>query len=422
MKRFFLYFSIILITVLTTISLINFGDAGSDNEVAIQGSIGIFTSADLHPDLGGNSHTVQYITPQEYDGTNVSVKKDVISLNKNTFSLPDYYALGNELFEVPDVNYDGNSMWVRVRLANVRSGESTDNDIVTQIAQGLEVLRISYTDEWSYIRLDDGTEGYVMSSLLSSEFVEEREEETEPEVPVQEVVPDTTVTETAPEIVPETTQETIPETTATTATNTINENPYSAIKYTTCDLNVRSGPGVGYDLVNVLSYGQQVTIEAITDNGWYRLSDGNYIKTDYCTDQAPVIVTPEVTAPEETESNGYSDFANYALQFVGTPYVFAGSSPSGFDCSGFVLYLYANYYGISLPHNAAEISVMGSSVSGDGIQCGDVLCHDYNGDGYIDHVSLYIGNGTCIHASDSRRGVITSSYPMGSIVTIRRFV
>jgi cell wall-associated NlpC family hydrolase len=50
------------------------------------------------------------------------------------------------------------------------------------------------------------------------------------------------------------------------------------------------------------------------------------------------------------------------------------------------------------------------------------LCHDYNNDGYIDHVSLYIGNGTCIHASNSRMGVITSAWPMGSVVTIRRFV
>ena len=48
--------------------------------------------------------------------------------------------------------------------------------------------------------------------------------------------------------------------------------------------------------------------------------------------------------------------------------------------------------------------------------------YSFNNDGYIDHVSLYIGNGTCIHASNSRMGVITTAWPMGSVVTIRRFV
>ena len=96
-------------------------------------------------------------------------------------------------------------------------------------------------------------------------------------------------------------------------------------------------------------------------------------------------------------------------------------SPDTFDCSGFVLYVYANYYGICLPHNAAEIAEMGTAVSAENVQSGDVLCHDYNGDGYIEHVSIYIGNSTCIHASNTRSGVVTAEWPMGSVVTIRRF-
>ena len=189
-------------------------------------------------------------------------------------------------------------------------------------------------------------------------------------------------------------------------------------------MNVRSGPGTDYSLITGLNPGDSIEVTATTDNGWYRTSDGYYVKADLCLDQAPEAPAADTgsSALASIDTSGFSDFGSYCMQFIGTPYVYSGASPSGFDCSGYVSYIYANYYGISLPHNAAEISELGSAVSADNVSVGDVLCHDYNSDGYIDHVSLYIGNGTCIHASNSRMGVITSAWPMGSVVTIRRFV
>lgn len=416
MKRFWILFSVFIISAVATVSLINFGDAGAKDEVAIQGSSGLFTSADLHPDLDG-SKPVVYIVPQE-NNSSPKEKRDEISLKANTYNM-------DKPFSIEDLEtvYDGSTMWVNVKLANVRSEATTESDIIDQVARGTSFVRISYSEEWSYIRLEDGTEGYILTSLISSDEVEpdpevpEVNEETPSATPTP--VPTTSTTTSTSTPTPTPTPTPVPVVVETTQAPSFSESAYSAIKYTSCDLNVRSGPDKSYDLVTVLSYGSQVEVVAVTDNGWYKISTGGYIKSDYCTDSAPVISAPTTSTDS---SSGYSDFANYALQFVGTPYVYAGSSPSGFDCSGFVLYLYANYYGISLPHNADSISKMGTGVSGDGVQCGDVLCHDYNGDGYVDHVSIYIGNGTCIHASDSRKGVITSSYPMGSVVTIRRFV
>ncbi|MCQ2529480.1 MAG: NlpC/P60 family protein [Saccharofermentans sp.] len=410
MKRKLFLCLLLLISAGTVVSLINFGDAGVDNEVAIQGDVGMFTSADLHPILDGSSQ-VTYISPIEED-TNLVEKRDEISLKTNTYVLPAYSTTLNDFGD--SIMYDGSPMWINVKTANLRAEENVESDILDQLNRGAPVLRVSYTEEWSKIRTEDGTEGYMMTSLLSDEEVEPDPVEEEP-VEKENLPADPQPVATPVPTNPTPTQ---PAPVAPTATPVpaVGETAFTATKYTSCDLNARSGPGVNYSLKTVLSYGTQVSVVAITDNGWYKLSDNSYIKKDYTLDQMP---QKEVAPPPA--DNGYSDFANYALQYVGTAYVYGGASPSGFDCSGFILYLYANYYGISLPHNAHSISQRGTSVT-EGIKCGDVLCHDYNGDGYIDHVSMYIGNGTCIHASDSRRGVITSSYPMGSVVTIRRFV
>jgi peptidoglycan DL-endopeptidase CwlO len=81
-----------------------------------------------------------------------------------------------------------------------------------------------------------------------------------------------------------------------------------------------------------------------------------------------------------------------AMSFLGTPYVWGGASPSGFDCSGFVMYVYAQV-GISLPHNAAMQYGYGSPVSRDQLQAGDLVFFDGLG-----HNGIYIGGGSFIHS------------------------
>ena len=98
---------------------------------------------------------------------------------------------------------------------------------------------------------------------------------------------------------------------------------------------------------------------------------------------------------------------NYALQFIGNPYVWGGTDPvHGADCSGFVLSVMANF-GISLPRTAAAQSTVGTPVSLDSIQPGDLLF--YQGSGGIGHVTMYIGNGQVVHASNPSTGITVSS-------------
>ena len=81
-----------------------------------------------------------------------------------------------------------------------------------------------------------------------------------------------------------------------------------------------------------------------------------------------------------------------AMQFLGVPYVWGGASPSGFDCSGLVMYAYAQV-GVSLPHNAAMQYSYGSAVSRDQLEAGDIVF--FNG---LGHNGLYIGGGSFIHS------------------------
>jgi cell wall-associated NlpC family hydrolase len=88
----------------------------------------------------------------------------------------------------------------------------------------------------------------------------------------------------------------------------------------------------------------------------------------------------------------YGGVVGIAMRYLGTPYVWGGASPSGFDCSGFVMYVYAQV-GVSLPHNAAAQYGYGTPVSRDQLQPGDIVF--FNG---LGHNGIYVGGGNFIHS------------------------
>lgn len=123
---------------------------------------------------------------------------------------------------------------------------------------------------------------------------------------------------------------------------------------------------------------------------------------------------PAVTYSGESSEMGAA-VAEYALQFVGNPYVYGGTSlTNGADCSGFVMSVYANF-GVSLPHSSAADRSQGYAVEGglENAQPGDLIC-------YSGHVALYIGNGQIVHASTSKTGIIVSDAGYKRILAIRR--
>ena len=97
------------------------------------------------------------------------------------------------------------------------------------------------------------------------------------------------------------------------------------------------------------------------------------------------------------------------MQYLGVPYVWGGASPSGFDCSGLVMYVYAQV-GVSLPHNAAmQYNSVGVYVSRDQLQPGDLVFFDGLG-----HMGMYIGGGQFVHAPHTGDVVKVSSISPGS--------
>ena len=115
--------------------------------------------------------------------------------------------------------------------------------------------------------------------------------------------------------------------------------------------------------------------------------DAAQITSATATATASVELEPAAAPPSR-----YGGVVGIAMQYLGVPYVWGGASPSGFDCSGFIMYVYAQV-GVSLPHHAASQYGMGTPVSRDALEPGDLVF--FNG---LGHAGIYIGGGQFIHA------------------------
>ena len=106
----------------------------------------------------------------------------------------------------------------------------------------------------------------------------------------------------------------------------------------------------------------------------------------------------EAAAPSEPSAlpaappSRFGGVVGIAMGYLGTPYVYGGASPSGFDCSGFVMYVFSQV-GVSLPHNAAAQYGSGTPVDRSQLQPGDLVF--FNG---LGHVGIYVGGGSFIHS------------------------
>lgn len=387
-----------------TINFFGFDSIGTNDEISLQ------LADTAVPTVAAVASVETLVYAPGINSNAYSELKDIDkTVDKYTFVVKEQISdtgVPMEILDESEFTPDGSKMWIKNAQANVRSNPTVESEIVTTLSYADRVIRLSYGKTWSKVRLEDNSEGYMLTELLSGDEILK---------PTATPTPRPATPTPKPQSNPVVQQAT--ETSTSNQSNvTVNANETSTYMtvYASCSLNLRSGPGTDCSLVRVLNTGDEITVVAYTDDGWYKTAKGNYVKASLCTE----------TKPDVSSSSGGSSssgISSYCLQFVGCSYVYAGSSPSGFDCSGFVMYVYANYYGISLPHSADSISKYGTAISSSEMQPGDVICNDHNGDGYMDHVSIYIGDGLICHASTSTTGVITSNFAdVRDVATIRR--
>ena len=251
-------------------------------------------------------------------------------------------------------------------LLRMRSEASTESTVLKKLADGSVVEVLSSLDGGWYQVSYGGTTGYV-----SAEYLTVHDDEDLPD--------DVEVAETA-----EDSQE--------------ESDGKNYVRVVEGPLNIRTGPGTSHDKVGMLYTGRVVEVLDLV-NGWYKIESG-YICADYVV---------KADAAEAKSSGKAQEIVNCAMQYLGCAYVYGGSSPRGFDCSGFTSYVYAQC-GVKINRTASAQLNNGYAVSRGELQPGDlVMFKSGGGSSPASHVGLYIGNGQFIHSSAPGVGVVIDS-------------
>lgn len=189
-------------------------------------------------------------------------------------------------------------------------------------------------------------------------------------------------------------------------------------------VNLRKEPNTSSEIVSKLSLNMAVDVYS-EEGGWSKVKVSGkegYISSSLLSDKkketSRASETPRTNENTNTQTtttssapastNGGS-VVETAKSYIGSSYVYGGSGPSSFDCSGFTSYVYKQY-GVSLNRTAAGQYSNGTAVSKDELQPGDLVMFGKSG---INHVGIYIGGGQMVHAANPSRGVTTDTINSG---------
>ena len=192
-------------------------------------------------------------------------------------------------------------------------------------------------------------------------------------------------------------------------------------------LRVRQGPGTNYGILCSVYDGDRFPITGKT-NGWYQiLCNGRtgYVSAEFVVVQDNDPVTkPDGDGSDISPNPLGQEIVEYALQYVGYPYVYGTAGPNTFDCSGFTYYVYSQF-GYTLNRSSRDQVKNGVAISKEDLQQGDLVFFSTNGQ-YPTHVGLYIGDNNIVHASTPQDGVkissLDTSYYMDNYFAARRIL
>ena len=218
--------------------------------------------------------------------------------------------------------------------------------------------------------------------------------------------------------------------------STTNKNIGKIATVKTNALNVRSGAGTSYSVINKVYSGNVVKIVGYNSNGWYNveLSSGakGWCSAKYLGDFREGSLNQGSSSSSNTQSNSSNQTQSQKVQAVinlakaqlGKPYVWGAEGPNSFDCSGLTHYVYKKAANVSLPRASKSQGTVGTYVSKSNLQPGDLVFFDSDYGNTISHVGIYIGNNEMIHSPKPGDVVkvtkINSNHYTKAYITARR--
>lgn len=301
-------------------------------------------------------------------------KKYIVEVNNSANNVTGNE--GNEILDITnqeEIESTNIFKYVNADLLNVREGNSATSNKIGSLKKETKVEILKSENGWDYIKTDNII-GWVSNDYLIDEIIKQQEVITKPE----------------------------------------DDRGIEKEVYIIADsLNVRDSASSVANKIGSLTYYKTANVVGIED-GWYKIKFNGgygYISSEYTIDKSELSSRGDYDR-ENGEVELASNLSDKALSYVGHKYVYGGSSPSGFDCSGLVYYVYNSYVN-ELPRGAKKQSKIGVYVEKENLQKGDLVFFGNYGNGVVEHVGIYIGNGNFVHAANSKRGVVVDTLVSG---------
>lgn len=187
-------------------------------------------------------------------------------------------------------------------------------------------------------------------------------------------------------------------------------------------VNFRSLPSTDSEILASLANGQKIELIGVA-RGWYKANvngQTGFISADYVTVNGGTVIDKSTALGSTTTAAATGTrqaILDYAEQFLGTPYVYGGSTPDGFDCSGFTSYVYKNV-ATPIARTSSDQRATTKNISMDELLPGDLVFFGSNN--RVNHVGIYTGNGQFIHSPHTGSVVKYDTLSSGSYN--RRFI
>ena len=316
-----------------------------------------------------------------YKGAAVKVVKhhgDWVKVESGTvkgYVAKEFLAIGEEAEKVAE-KYGKVTAKIQTETLRLREKKTTDSRILTLLAEDEKYAVKSHDDKWVQLQIDDDLEGYV-----AKEFVKVK-------VSFKKAI-------------------------------SIKEEQEAAAKKAAQEAEIRRQREEQRRREEAAAAAAAANTSSSTSSS--SSSSSTSTSKRPTTSKKPIPTKkPSTTGTSSSSSSSKSGsaVANYALQFVGNPYRWGGTSlTNGADCSGFTMSVY-RHFGISLPRTSSSQAGAGRSVSLSSLQAGDLLF--YGNGGGISHVAIYIGGGKIVHASNKKDGIKVSNYRYKTPICARR--